>query len=229
MFGGTGSGGLQQGLIPYLNDTWLWNGSQLDRGNFPKPSDRAIQPRHGVRFRPQPAGDVRGVKSTVTWALQKTLGYGTAQLDQSKSVAWPVRAIWPHHGLTTQPTSSCHVRGKPARSSPDVRISATPGSGMASEWNASDSTNQSSRASRPRHGVRFRTRQSGRVWGSGAPADSAISAPLRTSMTPGCGTVPTGPRNLRNHAADAKFVRHGLRCRPWSNCSVRRSGSRRRL
>jgi uncharacterized protein (TIGR03437 family) len=27
MFGGTGSGGLQQGLIPYLNDTWLWNGS----------------------------------------------------------------------------------------------------------------------------------------------------------------------------------------------------------
>ena len=27
LFGGQGAGGIQQGLIPYLNDTWLWNGS----------------------------------------------------------------------------------------------------------------------------------------------------------------------------------------------------------
>jgi uncharacterized protein (TIGR03437 family) len=27
LFGGTGNGKIQQGLFPYLNDTWLWNGS----------------------------------------------------------------------------------------------------------------------------------------------------------------------------------------------------------
>jgi uncharacterized protein (TIGR03437 family) len=27
LFGGNGAGPIQQGLIPYLNDTWLWNGS----------------------------------------------------------------------------------------------------------------------------------------------------------------------------------------------------------
>jgi hypothetical protein len=42
LFGGTGNGKIQQGLFPYLNDTWLWNGSNWTEAT-PKavPSARA--------------------------------------------------------------------------------------------------------------------------------------------------------------------------------------------